>query len=71
MPISRTELDRDRTLESNYANRKKSGFLWKHSACLMPDFCSGLASIREAAEPQGKKERHVLIHWVISYLRAK
>lgn len=38
MSTSRTELDGDRTLESNYA-REGSGFLWKNSGCLMPDFC--------------------------------
>lgn len=58
MSTSRTELDRDRTLESNDAHRKQSGFLWKDSACLTPDFCSGLANLREASEPyvwQGEK----------------
>lgn len=36
---------------------KKSDFFGKNSSCLMPDFGSSLASLREASEPQSKGEK--------------
>lgn len=61
MSTSGRELNKGRTLKSNYAKRKKMDFIWKKKSacliCLMPDFYIGLASSREASEPQGKGKR--------------
>lgn len=69
MSKSRTELDRNITLETNY--RREKWLSLEEFSLPYVWFCSGLASLREASEPRAEGERHVFVHSASSYLTAK
>lgn len=71
MSTSRKELDKGRTLESNYANRGKKWLSLEEFSLFYAWLLASPAGPREASEPKGKGKRHVFNDSVISYLTAK